>query len=405
MADQSKLKQVLYNYLSNALKFTPNLGKVTLRFRTEGAENFRIEVEDTGIGIKALDLGRLFTEFQQLDSSIAKKYQGTGLGLALIKRIVEAQGGQVGVRSTVDKGSTFFAVLPRVFSKTSVPVTQLVDGPSKRNGLSNGHFPANKVLVIEDDAIDRAWLTNALSQQGYQVESAATGSEAVLLCQEQNYRAITLDFFLPDMTGREVLAAIRMGGRNQQTPVILLSVAKDKQLLAGFKVHGILSKPFSADELFTSLEHAGVKPRGPINKVLVVDDDPAVLKTLEIRLRDQGYEPICVPDGAAALEAVELHRPNAIVLDLFMPIMDGFQVIDRLRASSVGRDLPVIVFTNKDLSAGEQTRLRGLAQGTVLKSGGEGNLLQELKAIMARPNGTCPAAGEPTSEKEHTDGR
>jgi CheY-like chemotaxis protein len=164
------------------------------------------------------------------------------------------------------------------------------------------------------------------------------------------------------MTGRDVLGAIRTGGRNQQTPVILVSVAKDKQLVAGFKVHDILSKPFSADELFASLEHAGVKPRGPINKVLVVDDDPAVLKTLEIRLREQGYEPICVPDGVCALQAVEADRPNAIVLDLFMPEMDGFEVIDRLRASSVGRDLPVIVFTNKDLSAAEQTRLRGLAQ-------------------------------------------
>jgi DNA-binding response OmpR family regulator/anti-sigma regulatory factor (Ser/Thr protein kinase) len=342
MADQSKLKQVLYNYLSNSLKFTPNQGKVLLRFRPEGPENFRIEVEDTGIGIKAADLGRLFTEFQQMDSSTAKKYQGTGLGLALIKRIVEAQGSQVGVRSTVEKGSTFFAVLPRVFRKTSVPATLLVDEPGKTNSHRNGHLHTNRLLVIEDDSNDRAWLTNALTQQGYHVESAATGSEAVLLCQEKNYRAITLDFFLPDMTGRDVLGAIRMGGRNQ-TPVILLSVAKDKQLVAGFKVHDILSKPFSADELFKSLEHAGVKPRGP-NKVLVVDDDPAVLTTLEIRLREHGYEPICVPDGAGALEAVEVHRPNAIVLDLFMPIMDGFQVIDHLRASSVGRSLPVIVF-------------------------------------------------------------
>ena len=270
-----------------------------------------------------------------------------------------------------------------MFSKTSVPATLLVDEPGKRNGLSNGHFPANKLLVIEDDAKDRAWLTNALTQQGYQVDSAATGSEAVLLCQEQNYRAITLDFFLPDMTGRDVLGAIRMGGRNQQTPVILLSVTKDKQLVAGFKVHDILSKPFSADELFTSLEHAGVKPRGPINKVLVVDDDPAVLKTLEIRLREQGYEPICVPDGASALEAVELHRPNAIVLDLFMPIMDGFQVIDRLRQFGRPRSAGDRLH-QQGPEREEQTRLRGLAQGTVLKSGGEANLLQELAAIMAQ---------------------
>jgi CheY-like chemotaxis protein/anti-sigma regulatory factor (Ser/Thr protein kinase) len=407
MADQSKLKQVLYNYLSNALKFTPNQGQVTLRFRPEDAETFRIEVDDTGIGIKAEDLGRLFTEFQQLDSSTAKKYQGTGLGLALIKRIVEAQGGHVGVRSTVDKGSIFFAVLPLVFSKTSVPTTLLVDEPNKSNGTTNSKLQSQKLLVIEDEPNDRTWLTNVLSQQGYLVESAVTGSEAILRCQEQNYRAITLDFFLPDMTGRDVLRAIRAGGRNQQTPVILLTVATDKGLVAGFKVHDILSKPLATDELFSSLEHAGVSPRMPNNKVGVVDDDASILKMLEIRLSEQGYEPICVPDGAQALEAVEIHRPHVIVLDLFMPNMDGFEVIDRLRASSVGCHVPVIVFTNKDLSAEERTRLRELTQGTAMKSGGEANLLRELATIMARPDGDSPAVVEPAvpQEMEYADAR
>src|SRR5206468_8863711 len=111
--DPAKLKQVLYNYLSNALKFTPDEGSVKIRVAPEGEAFFRFEVEDTGIGIKTEDLGRLFVEFQQLDSSTAKKYQGTGLGLALTKRVVEAQGGHVGVRSTPGKGSIFYAVLPR----------------------------------------------------------------------------------------------------------------------------------------------------------------------------------------------------------------------------------------------------------------------------------------------------
>jgi CheY-like chemotaxis protein len=284
-------------------------------------------------------------------------------------------------------------------------VTLLVDEPSKRNGHSKSNLYAPKLLVIEDNAKDRAWLTHILTQHGFDIESAETGSEAILRCQEQNFSAITLDFFLPDMTGRDVLGAIRTGGRNQQTPVILLTVATDKGLVAGFQVQDILSKPLAPDELLASLEHAGVKPRTPTNKVLVVDDDSSILKTLEIRLREQGYEPICVPDGAGALEAVELHHPNAIVLDLFMPEMDGFEVIDRLRASPAGRDVPVIIFTNKDLNAEDRRRLHGLAQGTILKSGGEGNLLQELQAIMARPNGNYQAARERTSEMEHANGR
>jgi CheY-like chemotaxis protein len=307
----------------------------------------------------------------------------------------------------VDKGSIFFAVLPLVFSKTSVPMTLLVDEPNKSDGITNSKLQSQKLLVIEDEPNDRTWLTSVLSKQGYLVESAVTGSEAILRCQEQNYRAITLDFFLPDMTGRDVLRAIRAGGRNQQTPVILLTVATDKGLVAGFKVHDILSKPLATDELFTSLEHAGVSPRMPNNKVLVVDDDASILKMLEIRLREQGYEPICVPDGAQALEAVEIHRPHVIVLDLFMPNMDGFEVIDRLRASSVGCHVPVIVFTNKDLSAEERTRLRALTQGTAMKSGGEVNLLRELAAIMARPDGDSPAVVEPAvpQEMEYADAR
>jgi signal transduction histidine kinase len=117
--DPGRLKQVLYNYISNALKFTPEEGRVTVRIRAEGSESFRIEVEDTGIGIKPEDLDRLFVEFQQLDSTTSKKYQGTGLGLAFTKKIVEAQGGQVGVRSEPGQGSVFHAILPRIQVKAS----------------------------------------------------------------------------------------------------------------------------------------------------------------------------------------------------------------------------------------------------------------------------------------------
>ena len=361
-------------------------------------------MEDTGIGISRTDLGRLFVEFQQLDASTAKKYQGTGLGLALTKRIVEAQGGQVGVHSTVDKGSTFFALLPRVFSGQAVPATLLIPESNGRNGDDNGKLNAPKLLVIEDDSNDRNWLTDSLTRAGYDVECVTTGSEAILRCQEQKYDGITLDFFLPDMTGRDILRAIHTGGRNQQTPVILVTVATDKGLAAGFTVHDILAKPARADELFQSLDRAGLKQRKlGSNKVLVVDDDVSVLKTLEVCLREQGYEPICMLHGSRALEAVERHRPQAVVLDLIMPTMDGFQFLAHLRASAAGRYLPVIIFTSKDLGVEEQTCLRTLAQGTVSKSQGNVELLQQLRAHLSRPNGAASAAAKSVlpPEKEY----
>src|SRR5687768_10377695 len=156
--DAGKLKQVLYNLLSNALKFTPQGGNVTLRARAEGEDLFRVEVEDDGIGIRAEDLGRLFAEFQQLDASAAKEYAGTGLGLALTKRIVEAQGGRVGVSSVHGRGSVFHAVLPRVASA-------IVEPPAASRRAPRVGAPT--LLVVEDDTRERAWLVETLTDAGY----------------------------------------------------------------------------------------------------------------------------------------------------------------------------------------------------------------------------------------------
>src|SRR5207302_1178719 len=195
--DQAKLKQLLYNYLSNALKFTPDGGQVTVRVLPEQADTYRIEVEDTGIGIRPEDLGRLFVEFQQLDAGAAKKYQGTGLGLALTKRIVEAQSGKVGVRSAPGTGSVFFAVLPRVFWAERESPARSSARPDAAPPVANG--PA--VLIIDDDPRERAWLMKTLGGAGYAVEAAASGAEAVARCREKAFSAITLDLLLPDMKG------------------------------------------------------------------------------------------------------------------------------------------------------------------------------------------------------------
>jgi PAS domain S-box-containing protein len=163
--DPARLKQVLYNYLSNALKFTPEGGHVSLRVRSEGSDAIRAEVEDTGIGIAAGDFERLFVEFQQLDAAATKRQGGTGLGLALTKRIVEAQGGSVGVRSVQGRGSTFFAILPK---RVAAELESLDSVPPER------HEGASAVLVVEDDPRDRSLLVHTLSRAGYDVEIAAT---------------------------------------------------------------------------------------------------------------------------------------------------------------------------------------------------------------------------------------
>jgi len=402
VSDPSKLKQILYNYLSNALKFTPDEGRVTVRVGPEGPDSFRLEVEDTGIGIRPEDVGRLFIEFQQLDASAAKKYPGTGLGLALTKRIVEAQGGRVGVQSTPGRGSIFFAILPRV--ARAMPEVEAKVEPALAMPLQPG---APTILVIEDDAKDRGWLTRTLAQAGYAVELAATGAEALAKCRERAFDAVTLDLLLPDMTGWDVLRAIRTDGVNRDVPVIVVSVVAEKAIAVGFAIQDFLVKPIEPESLLASLTQARVRPDGS-KKVLVVDDDPKSLKLVEAMLARLGYEPICRDNGEAALGAVEAERPAAVVLDLLMPGMDGFAFLDRLRRIPGNRRTPVIVWTAKDLTAEDRARLRASAQVVVHKSeGGTAALMEQLEPYLPaahppaetrQPSGPAPSAGPPKGE-------
>jgi CheY-like chemotaxis protein len=258
VVDPGKLKQILYNYLSNAVKFTPEGGRISVRARPEGPEGFRLEVEDTGIGIKPEDLKRLFVEFQQLDATAAKKYAGTGLGLALSRRLVEAQGGAVGARSTPGQGSVFHAVLPRAASRRAAEPPSYAARP---------HAGAPVVLVVEDDERERAWLADALSRAQYAVEAVATGSAAIARTRERRFDAITLDVLLPDGDARDVLTAIRSGGPNAETPVVVITVIAERGLLAGFQVEEILAKPISEDQLVAAIAAAVAPgrggPRGP----------------------------------------------------------------------------------------------------------------------------------------------
>ena len=253
--DPARLKQVAYNYLSNALKFTPSGGSVTLRIKPDDGDLFRLEVEDTGIGIAASDLGRLFVEFQQLEAGAAKRHQGTGLGLALTRRLVEAQGGSVGVKSEVGVGSTFHACLPRHALAVGRTPTPIVFAPNRTG--------ARTVLIVEDDARDQVQLVGVLESAGYAVELAANGSDAIARWRTRAYDAATIDLLLPDMSGLELLSALRGESSNRATPIIVITVVPDARLVAGFTVHDVLHKPLDRDRLLASLARAGLPTRQP----------------------------------------------------------------------------------------------------------------------------------------------
>jgi CheY-like chemotaxis protein len=371
--DPARLKQVLYNYLSNALKFTPSGGRVTVRASPVAADFFRIEVEDSGPGIDAHDLARLFVEFQQLEEGAAKKHGGTGLGLALTKRIVEAQGGSVGVRSVPGAGSIFHALLPRHAKGGVQPA-------AGRTSVRKAGAP--EILVIEDNPADQALIVETLANAGFSVEAAATGAQALAKLRERTFQGVTLDLLLPDMSGVDLLARLRSESRNAEVPVIVLTIVAEKGAVAGFTVSDVLAKPIDTAALLEALRRAGVSPerRGA---VLVVDDDPGSLKLMQATLRRSGYETICHEDAEAALEAAAESSPAAVVLDLMMPHVDGFEFLERFRKTESGRLTPVIIWTVKDLSAHDHARLREKAQAVIAKGSDDAaSLVRELNAFF-----------------------
>jgi signal transduction histidine kinase/DNA-binding response OmpR family regulator len=371
--DASRLKQVLYNYLSNALKFTPPRGKVTVRARAEADDRVRIEVEDSGVGIAPEDIARLFADFQQTHAG-ARKTDSSGLGLALTKRIVEAQGGTVGVRSVVGKGSTFHAILPRR-SGDVAPATNSVQ-------VVHASASAPTVLVVEDDPNDRERLVAALFEAGYSVEAVGSGAQALERCAARTYDAITLDLLLPDMSGLDVLRAVR-DSINGNVPVIVVTVVAEHGAVAGFTVHDLLAKPLSEPALLASLHRAGVDAKKGDAVVLVVDDDPASLKVMAASLGRLGYLAVCEQDPVRGLRLAMEEPPSAVILDLLMPNMTGFEFLETFRTSSAGRHVPVIVWTSKDLTADELARLRTSANAVVSK-GHDGNarVLAELEVSL-----------------------
>ncbi len=373
--DPAKFKQVLYNFVSNALKFTPDEGRVTIRIRPEPHGRFRLEVEDSGIGIRPEDLGRLFVEFQQLDAGAAKKYPGTGLGLALTKRIVEAQGGKVGVQSVPRQGSVFFAILPRVCGAAEASPDEAAASLAPLAGTAN-------VLVVEDDPKDREWIMQTLTAAGYEVTPASSGAQAIALCRLHGFDAITLDLLLPDMNGWEVLGAARGGGRNQNTPIIVVTVLAEQGIGVGFGIQDLLVKPVREEALIEALDRAGVSPR---DGVLVVDDSPQELKLAERMLTDLGYRAVCVCGGENGLRAAEKTRPAVVILDLLMPGLDGFAFIRLYRQTRAGRRTPVIVWTHKDVTSEDRNILHASAQAVVQKESGAQALLEELHRYLVPP--------------------
>ena len=368
--DVVKLRQCLFNLISNAAKFT-EAGHITLGVRRSG-DALEFSVADTGIGMTQEQLGRLFERFAQADETTTRKFGGTGLGLALTRAFARLLGGDVSVESTPGAGTTFTLRLP-----AAIPSADVEAEPETEVAPPTSGADRQTVLVIDDDPAQRELMSRFLERQGFAVRTAADGAPGLALAREIRPRAITLDVMMPQMDGWSVLGALKADADVAAIPVVMISFVNDAGLEAALGAADHVDKPVAWDRLKDVMDHL----RGADGEVLVVDDDADVRGRLRATFERQGWTVTEAENGRVALDKVRHGPPRAVLLDLTMPVMDGFSFLHALRATPGCADLPVIVFSARDLSADDRARLAG-ADVLMSKTDDLKAVAGELKALV-----------------------
>lgn len=352
--DPMRLRQILLNLLSNACKFTKD-GEVSLTVRRKanaGQGIIEIAVRDTGIGMTPEQQGKLFQDFTQAESTTARRYGGTGLGLAITRRLARMMGGDVIVESEPGKGSAFTVQLP--------------GGPEPVVAASASVQPrSNAVLIIDDDATARELIKDQLTAEGFEVAIAAGGLEGIKMAKEMRPIAITLDVMMPDLDGWSVLAALRQDAELADTPVIMVTILDEQRRGMALGAAGYLVKPIERERLQEVVQK--FRSGGPPTRVLVVDDDSVQRERVRLWLNGHQWTVVEAGNGREALVRLGKEVPDLILLDLMMPEMDGFQVVDALQENAAWRDIPVIVVTSRDLDAADRARLNSGVQSVLVK--------------------------------------
>ncbi len=403
MADKGMIKQVLYNLISNAIKFTPEKGSITINGQRMG-DMAQIEVKDSGIGISKDDQKKLFQSFVQLDASNAREYSGTGLGLVLVKRFVEQHGGEVRLQSEPGKGSSFIFTIPiegkikapgdikepgakagtEVTAIPEVPVLKETVAAEAKAGTATMpevpvvEVPAAKetvteedleqieipsiadpegatgdeplILVVEDDKNASELLIITLTKAGYRAVPAYTGKEALALVDKMEPFAITLDIMLPGMDGWELLDRLKNDPNTCHIPVIVISMVDNKEIGFAMGVVDYFVKPVEKSVLLASLDNLKKALKVEGLKVLLVDDEPNVVEMLSAMIEPHGYGVIRAYGGQEGIDKALSEHPDVLILDLMMPIVSGFDVVSTLKSNPGTKDIPIIICTAKELT-------------------------------------------------------
>ncbi|HEY9063781.1 MAG TPA: response regulator [Burkholderiaceae bacterium] len=403
-ADTRRLKQILLNLMSNAMKFTPEGGQVTIALRavertqieqpaSDAATSLRlplppgphqryleIAVSDTGIGIAPDALRTLFTPFTQIPNAITRSGEGTGLGLAMVHRLAELHGGTVGAASTLGSGSTFTVWIPwrdQPQDALAAPRSQIAE---------QGVIPAGQVaLVVEDDHSAAALMRAQLEAEGFAVRQADSAEAALALVDVFVPDLITLDIVLPGMDGWEFLARLRETGRWEAVPVVVVSVAEDHGRGFSLGAAMVMQKPIDRDVLAKGLDRLGFAQRGSNASVLVIDDDPIAVDLLANQLQQREHVVLRAPGGREGIALARRYQPDLITLDLEMPEVSGFDVVEALKASPATAQIPIIVVTARELTRHDRERLNGRVHEIVGKADiNNGWFIGEVQRARAR---------------------
>jgi signal transduction histidine kinase/CheY-like chemotaxis protein len=373
--DMAKFKQVLFNLLSNAVKFSPPAKPITITARMmDGAVT--VNVRDEGIGIAPEHHAMIFEEFRQVDGTARREFGGTGLGLALVKKFVELQGGRVGIESSLGAGSTFSFTLP-VRSRAAV-VTRVPE-------VVPPHQRSSRVLVVEDDPNAYELIASALGSAGYMSIRARHGDEAVRIARESHPAAVTLDLVLPGVDGWEVLKRLKGDENTRNIPVVIISMIDNRDLGMALGADDYFVKPVDRARLLERLRQItarsgnGAKPR-----LLVIDDDKAVHTLLDEDLAGLGFAIDKAYNGEEGLRVAEANAPDVIILDLMMPGMSGFEVAGWLKDNPRTANIPIVILTSKEISNADRELLHTKVTSFVQKgTSAREQLVREIRRVTA----------------------
>ncbi len=400
VTDTKRLQQVLKNLLSNAFKFT-EVGGVRLSVsvaKSGWSEDHQIlgkaasvvafEVADTGIGIPVEKQRIIFEAFQQADAGTSRKYGGTGLGLAISRELASLLGGEIQLRSFPGRGSSFTLYLPQTYVGPSTASAVILEGrsalsvsPVQLSGSGVSERPVETIeddrdnlqpddailLIVEDDPHYARVLCDLSRDKGFKVLVANRGADALALAQEYHPTAVSLDVFLPDMMGWTVLNHLKQDPATRHIPVQMLTLDEDRHHGLARGAFAFVTKPTTPEGLETALARIKEYSSPRRKRLLVVEDNPAEQLTINALLGYEDIDVTVVSTGTEAVQAVNEQSFDCVVLDLRLPDMSGFDVLERFRDTPSLGDLPVVVFTGKELSPEEDARLHSLARSVVVK--------------------------------------